>query len=62
MGCFSVKIGKAVDSSYEGQKAVVRVYNRYLTAAEIFKDLVINDDLANFLTLKAYDKLIEVLL
>ena len=31
----SVKIGRAVDSSYEGQMAVVRVYNRYLTAAEV---------------------------
>ena len=34
----SVKIGKAVDSSYEGQMAVVRVYNRYLTAAEILQN------------------------
>ena len=34
----SVNIGKAVDSSYEGQMAVVRVYNRYLTAAEILQN------------------------
>ena len=34
----SVKIGKAVDSPYEGQMAVVRVYNRYLTAAEVLQN------------------------
>ena len=34
----SVKIGKAVDSAYEGHMAVVRVYNRHLSATEISKN------------------------
>lgn len=34
----SVKLGRPVDSAYEGRMAVVRIYDRYLSAAEISKN------------------------